>query len=622
MCGFAGLIQPGGGAVDAGLLDRMVETIRHRGPDEQGRHVGNGVGLATCRLSILDLARGQQPMGDSSGQVWVAYNGEIYNFRQIRAELEGRGRRFRTDCDTEVLLESYLEWGDSCVDRFNGMYAFSIWDGRMSRALLVRDRIGIKPLFYSWDGRRLLFASEPKAIFADPQLSRETDADAIHLFLSFLYIPAPHTIWKAVRKLRPGHRLVLEGGRLREEAYWRPQDVAPRRLGWSEAADELRWLLEEVVRMQLVSDVPLGAFLSGGIDSSTVVAMMSKVSSEPPRTFSIGFDMEEYSELADARRVADHFRTRHTEELLYPDVLSLVPEMVRHFDEPFGDSSMIPTYCVSRLARREVKVCLSGDGGDELFLGYSRYPSAVRIFDFGLPDRFPISFRRRFFGALSRMLPDGMKGKGRLRLFSFSEMERYGELVFAFPPHAQVSVLDGSTVGNGGVEAPYAHLASLWTATEGHTLLRRLQLVDVLGYLPDDILAKVDRSSMRCSLEVRVPLLDHRLMEFALSLPDEYKLRAGERKALLRAVVEDLLPPENLAKRKWGFVMPLSRWLQKDLVSLVDEVLGPAGVKRLELFEPRKVARLLEEHRRGKWDRANQIWALLVLGLWWREAVR
>jgi asparagine synthase (glutamine-hydrolysing) len=626
MCGICGVVSRADGPpITPELMAAMCRTIIHRGPDDEGIHLEAGAGLGTRRLSIIDLAGGHQPLANEDLTIWAAHNGEVYNFPELREELEGQGHTFRTRTDTEAVLHAYEQWGDGFVERLRGMFVTAIWDRPRRRLVIVRDRLGIKPLYYTLlaDGT-LVFGSELKAIVVHPGVRRELEPRALDLFLTLEYVPAPWSIFKSIQKLPAGHRLVYKDGRIAVEKYWDLPGgkaigrVKPEKL--PEVCDELYALLKESVKLRLISDVPLGAFLSGGIDSSTIVGLMRELGASPLKTFSIGFKDASYNELEHARRIARLFETEHEELVLEPRALELTEMLVRHLDEPFGDFSIFPTYLVSKMARAHVTVALSGDGGDEVFGGYETYQAQTL-------SRFPFAVPlARAAGAVVRRLPPAARKKG-----TWNKLRRY---VQAFDNPASLRHLrwmmflsrkdrrnlyaNGLVDALGGLADPsemepfasfYGRLGD-FDRTNGELYL------DLKTYLADDILVKVDRMSMAPSLEARVPLLDHKLVEFAFSLPGELKVRGFETKWIFKKTMERLLPRETLYRKKEGFSIPIKHWLATDLK---DMMLGYLDAKRLReegLFEPAAVEAMIKAHLRGRENYSHQLWALMVFEIW------
>jgi asparagine synthase (glutamine-hydrolysing) len=590
----------------------MCASLAHRGPDDEGFYLSREAGLGMRRLSIIDLSTGRQPVANEDGTVWTVMNGEIYNYRELRKELQAAGHRLATVSDTEVIVHLYEEHGGRAVEHLRGMFAFALWDERRRRLLVARDRIGIKPLYYAETGGRLAFASEVKALLQLDIAPRLNCRSLGHL-LTFLTTPRTDSIVEGVHKLEPGHLLwasAEEGVRL--ERYWDLPSSSEKPVGEEEAAEALREVLAESVRLHMISDVPLGAFLSGGVDSSAVVALMAGASPQPIRTFTIGFTDADHSEVEYARVVAQQYHTRHRELCLEPDALDVVDELAWYLDEPFGDASAIPTYMVSRLAAQDVKVVLSGDGGDELFGGYDKY--VVEAGERGR-DRLP-SAARRALGSLARMAPDGMRGRRWLRHLSFSGPERYLDAWAFFSPQELARLLGPEARARVAEADPWREaLASLIARSDGHWLTA-LQLLDLETYLPLDILTKVDRMSMAHSLEARVPLLDHKVVEYAFSLPADLKLRPGATKYVFKRALRGLLPDSILDRRKHGFAVPLGRWFRG--TSFVSDLLLSGRCRKRGLLDPEAVARLVRRHERGR-PLDLQVWTLVSLELWARR---
>jgi asparagine synthase (glutamine-hydrolysing) len=623
MCGIAGFC--GERPLPRSLLAAMNATIRHRGPDDEGvwiagpaarggwANASGEVGLAQQRLSIIDLSpAGHGPMPNDDESLWITYNGEVYNFKEIRRELEAAGFRFRSQTDTEVVLKAYEKWGVDCLERLAGMFAFAIWDARARRLFLARDRLGKKPLYYAEYAGRFAFASELKALAADPDLPAEIDSEALALYLRWGYVPSPRSIFRAVRKLPPAHYAVWESGRLAVRRYWDPIAIAlsaPYRGGDAEAEEQLESLLAEAVRGRMISDVPLGAFLSGGIDSSLVVALMQEQSARPVQSFTIRFENPEYNEADHAAAVARHLGTEHHEETCSGremlDAIEKVPEI---FDEPFADSSSVPTYLVSRMTRRHVTVALSGDGGDELFFGYPRYAAydmtswllaSPRVVRGATAMAVGLVPRRRFRRAAS--------------ILRQSDPDLYARFVTYFRPD-EVAELTGS---------PAADYPSY---REGRRLLEPLPLsgrppvLDLVTYLPEDILTKVDRASMAVSLETRNPLLDHRVVEFALRLPLKMKWRGRVSKWLLRRVLYRKVPRTLIDRPKMGFGVPLGDWFAGPLRGPMTDRLRSHRLEEMGL-DPRIARRTWENFLAGSRDRLELLWSLWTLDSWaqtWR----
>jgi asparagine synthase (glutamine-hydrolysing) len=620
MCGIAGHV----GATPRELLSAMLGLLKHRGPDDSGIHSAGDVGLGMTRLAIIDLVTGRQPMSDDSGRYWIVFNGEIYNFRQLRAELMTAGRRFRTRSDTEVILHAYAVHGEACVERLAGMFAFAIWDDAERRLFLARDRLGKKPLYYWHRDRLFLFASEPKALLCHPAVARSVDWAALHHYLAFGYTPAARSIFDSIRKLSPAHTATLVDGRLTQRRYWQlPASSARSRGGFGESAEAVRAGLREAVRLRLESDVPLGVFLSGGIDSSAVVASMREVTSGRLATFSVGFGRAapSYDELAYARLVAQRFATDHHEEILEPDVRALLPDIVRAFDEPFADSSAIPTYVVAQATARHVKVALSGIGGDETFGGYPRY-LGLRVS--ALHGKLP-RWLRHATRALAGRLPDSASSRNWAdwaRRFTAEPDATPGERYIGwtrFFDDARLAVLaKPALLAHLGPAVDEAQRRAFATAGHGDPVDGAFR-VDLSTYLPDDLLAMADRMSMASSLEVRAPFCDHRLIEESLRLSPRTKMPGGRLKGLLKAAFAGVLPKEVLAHRKQGFMIPLGDWLRRELRPTLDDLLSPDCVRTRGLFDADAVEALRREHLSGARTHADRLWTLMMLELWMRE---
>ena len=618
-------------------LPEATSKLIHRGPDDTGLFFDreSGVGLGHRRLSVIDLSEaGRQPMASDDGMVHIVYNGEIYNFQEIRSTLEGHGHHFRTETDTEVIIKAYLEWGIDCLTRFVGMFALALWDKRIGRLFLARDRIGIKPLYYYFDGETFLFGSELKALMAFRNFPKNIDADAVPLFLHYQYIPAPRTIFQNTYKLLPGHHLIYNGRDLKTDAYWTlPQAGASGQSfeGKEEdIVDELDNLLGEAVSGRLISDVPLGALLSGGIDSSLVVALMQKISNSPVRTFSIGFREQGYDEAPWAAKVAKHLGTDHTEFYVTPEeAIDIIPRLPEIYDEPFADASAIPTSLVARLARSKVTVALSGDGGDEQFAGYVRYwstramattfqrlPESVRK-SLGLAlERIPSSWVERCYLPWRHLLPQRFnvanfidKWEKLVSLMGRVRLEELYRMTICLWPEEDLRRL----LGGGLAETQFEET---FRETEGWPVLSRLMRVDQKTYLPDAMLTKVDRASMAVSLEVRVPLLDHRVVEFTSKIPDSLKYRGGKGKYLLRRLLARYVPESLFERPKMGFGVPIEDWFRCELKEMLLDYLSPERLKREGLFDETLVERRIREHLSGQANHQYRLWALLIWEMW------
>lgn len=621
MCGIAGIVGAEPGAVvEAAAVQRMCHTIVHRGPDDEGIYVHGGVGLGMRRLSIIDLVTGRQPIHNEDRTVWVVFNGEIYNFPELRAELERAGHHFYTHSDTEVIVHLYEDLGARCVEKLRGMFAFALYDERRKRLLLARDRLGKKPLHYALQNGRLLFGSEIKALLAVAPELAEINQEGLLQFFSFGYIPDPQTAFARIQKLPPGHLLEWADGRLTVRSYWDlPAYGNSAPSTEEECLEELEHRLAEAVRIRLISDVPLGALLSGGVDSSTVVALMARASSGRVKTFSIGFRKEDFNESEYARAVAKRFDTEHHELILEPKISETLQTLTSVLEEPFADSSMLPTYYVSCLARQHVTVALSGDGGDEIFAGYTRYQNHLRGPSI---DFLPAWTGRWYRNYVYPWLPADLPGRRFLYNASLRPHDRYIDSITHLPPCSRESSLfsDDFLARARGYECPSALFRRYLENAPAGDPLSRLQYLDTKTYLPGDILTKVDRMSMATSLEVRVPLLDHVFLEWVTRLPVERKLCGNVSKYLLRKLAVRVgVPQEVLNRRKQGFALPLVHWLRSELKQeLVELLLEPRSLQR-GYFNPRTLRQLIEEHVRGRRDRSGQIWLLLIFELWHRN---
>ncbi|OGG48164.1 MAG: asparagine synthase (glutamine-hydrolyzing) [Candidatus Handelsmanbacteria bacterium RIFCSPLOWO2_12_FULL_64_10] len=609
---------------------RLRDLMAHRGPDDAGLWEGEDRAwwLAHRRLAILDLtASGHQPMGTEDGRFWLTYNGEMYTFRELGQELRAAGVAVRGRSDTEVALKALAYWGASALAKFRGMFAFGFLDLGRDELWLARDRLGKKPLYYwvSEDRRRFRFASELKALAEDPQVSPALDPLAVEDFLAFQYIPAPGTIYRGICKLRPGHRLVVRRGgdgrvSLEEAPYWRLRFDPDPGMSREAALEELEARLLEAVSLRLVSDVPIGAFISGGVDSSLVAALMARLVDRPIQTYTVGFEEEAYSELPYARQVAGHIGSDHHERIVTPDAVELLPRLVAQYDEPFGDSSALPTYLVSQFARESVTVCLSGDGGDEVFGGYDSYVAMQKA---GRMSWAP----RPVWRLLASAIPSHHVYHKRLRLMALDEGRRFTELTGIFPSWERPSLYSRAfsevlraTRSRADAPGPAERFLPLFEGLpDSATLLDRMANQDIHAYLTEDILVKVDRASMLNSLEVRVPMLDHPLVEFAARVPARLRIAGGEPKHLLKSLARRLVPPQVIDRPKWGFGVPLKLWFRGALLPYARRMLlGPDAISGA-LLDPRAVAFVIDRHQRGGRDFNHQIWLLLVLEHWCRQ---
>jgi asparagine synthase (glutamine-hydrolysing) len=596
----------------------MNETIVHRGPDDEGIFVGPGIGLGFRRLSIIDLSGGHQPIANEDGSIWVMLNGEIYNYPELRNEMLEKGHTLATRSDTETIVHLYEEYGEGCFARLRGMFAVVIWDSNQRKLLMARDRVGKKPLFYSADSKRFLFGSELKALLAGDNLSREMDPQALSDYFSFGYIPAPKTIYRSVRKVLPGHYItVSRDGAVRENSYWKLSFGETEDLSEDEWCDRIRNELCEATRIRLMSDVPLGAFLSGGLDSSAVVATMSRLMNQPVTTCSIGFDVPQFDESKYARQVAEQFHTQHHEQVVKPDALAVVDKLAWHYDEPFADSSAIPTYYVSGIARKFVTVALGGDGGDENFAGYRRYQ--FDVMENRVRAHVPAGIRSSIFGPLGRWYPPlawaprVFRAKATFQSLSRNPLEGYFNSISIFRPGEKSKLFQkdfqNRLADYDSIEVLRHHYDR--AGTEDH--LSRIQYVDIQTYLPDDILTKVDRASMAVSLEVRAPLLDHRLIEMVARIPASLKLRGREGKYIFKRAMEPKLSRDILYRSKQGFAVPLAHWFRNELREMAHATIfdAPDGILDLRYLE-----KIWNDHQRGTFDRSAYLWAVLMFRKW------
>ena len=622
MCGIAGKLYLGGlRSVDPDLLERMGRVLAHRGPDDAGTYRSGPVGFASRRLAIVDLsAAGHQPMTSADGRYWITYNGEVYNFLELRTALERQGVAFRSRSDTEVILVLYERHGVDCLSHLRGMFAFAIWDTVARTLFIARDRLGKKPLVYYHDAERLVFGSEAKAILQDPEVPVGVDREALHHYLTLGYVPAPWSAFQGFRKLPPAHYLLVRDGRLSLHRYWTLRYTPKRRESAEELGEEMVARLREAVRLRLIADVPVGALLSGGMDSSTVVALMRQVASGPVRTFSIGFDRPDYDETRYARLVARRFETEHHELVVKPDAIDLVPPLVYHYNEPFADSSAIPSFAVCKMARGSVTVALNGDGGDETLVGYDRY-LATQLWRWG--DLAPGALRRAA-RSITGLLPPGRPGSLAYRARRFGELlarpptRRYAELISCFRADQKAELYTPAMAEAMTNLESEVLIDNALMASDAPSFPERAVHADVQLYLPDDLLVKMDIASMAQSLEVRSPFLDHEVVEFTAALPFRLKLAGMTQKALLKRVMRGVLPESVLRRSKMGFRVPIDQWLRSELRDMAhDLLLGPQARQR-GYFRPEIVARYLDEHLTGRAHHQDRLWSLLMLEWWHR----
>lgn len=626
MCGITGRLNYKAEIPDVTLIRKMAGTIIHRGPDDEGIYTAPHIALAQRRLAIIDLnPNAKAPLANEDNTIWVTFNGEIYNFQELRADLIARGHRFRVNSDTEVIVHLYEEYGTECLARMRGMFAFALWDQHKKILFAARDRLGKKPFYYTQTGSSFIFGSEIKAITADPEVSRTPNYAALDQYLTWQYVPSPLTAFEGIRKLPPGHFLIAgTDGSLKIEQYWEPPLEAEKfRLSAEEIAAELLALLREAVRMRMISDVPLGAFLSGGIDSGAIVALMAGESNQPVKTFSIGFEDERYNELPYARLLAERYGTEHHEYIVKPDVAETLPLLVRHYNEPFADSSALPTYYVSRMTRQEVTVALSGDGGDEIFAGYNHYEDVAR---WERMDVVPTPVRKVTGGLMTSVLEaipysnTGAKLARGFQMVGGTLPERYAVQMSIVKAQEKEQCYTANFQGLSRESAAQTAWHSLpWHPA--HNSVDWMMWHDQHFYLPDCLTVKVDIASMASSLEVRSPLMDHKFVEFAARIPTHLKTRNGVRKLIFKQAVKDLLPAEILSKPKTGFAVPLGRWFRTDLAGLLRETLLSERARQRDLLNQSALRAMLDEQESGRRDWSNRLWAFLFLELWFREFI-
>lgn len=646
MCGICGEIDFNHKSIRPEPIKRMCDILGHRGPDDEGMVYIRGnqcfekgdsfelpasqngfeVALGHRRLSIIDLSKAaHQPMCNEDGSVWIVFNGEIYNFQDLRRGLEKSGHRFKSHSDTEVIIHAYEEWDVECLNRFRGMFAFAIWDANLKQLFLARDRLGKKPLVYFEKNGRFIFASEIKAVLQAPNIERKVNPHALHEYLTYQYIPSPDTIFEGIKKLPPAHYLLYDpSGNIRIERYWKlhfPR-VQNTYNDLPELCDQIRTELEESVKLRLISDVPVGAFLSGGIDSSLIVGIMAKLSGKPVKTFSIGFDEKEFDELCYAKLVSDQFATEHYEFVVTPNAIEILPRLVWYYNEPFADSSAIATYYVANLTKNYVKVVLTGDAGDENFAGYQRYLWSKWVAQF---IRIPEKLRRGLLPALLRGISSfHWKEKSLRRLVDFMESlsvdpgKNYAEQIKIFNAKEKEDIYTKDFGENLKNTNPLDFLLKKFEEAETDDLLDKLLYVDIHSYLPEDLLVKMDIATMANSLEARVPFLDHEFMERVAGIPSSLKLRGSVTKFILKKAFSNFLPREILERKKMGFGVPISRWFRKELKKYVYEILLDRKALDRGYFRKEGIQRLLDEHVALRYDHSARIWALLILEIWFR----
>ena len=649
MCGIAGIFNCNGAPIDKQLLIRMTRTLTHRGPDEEGYfvntlkgvtdiepqipfHTFNGmsgkavdtvpqghVGLGHRRLSIIDLSTGQQPLCNEDGSIWIVFNGEIYNFQAVQSELDKKGHRFRTNSDTETIVHAYEEWGEQALGRLRGMFSFALWDERQQQLLLARDRLGKKPLYYLQEQERILFGSEIKAILEAPGVSRDLDVHALSDYLSLLYVPAPRSIFSSIRKLPAGHYAIASRDSFEVRSYWDLNFAPCHELSEAQMMDDLLGILEESTRLRMISDVPLGAFLSGGVDSSAVVAMMAQASKEPVITNSISFSVSSYDETEYARKIARQFTTNHHEFRVEPEAMSVIEKLAWHYDEPFADSSAIPTYYVSQIARNNVTVSLSGDGGDENFAGYHRYYYDLR--ENVVRNLLPAAFQKPIFEGMTKLYPQSealssiFRGKAFLKNVARDPVDAYFFSMSAFHDDEKQHLLKPEVFkALGGYRtSELFHQISNSAPAEDH--LSRIQYLDIKTYLCGDILAKVDRASMAVSLEVRCPILDHVFMEYVARIPSKLKRVGTDGKHIIKKALKRYLPDDILYRRKMGFGVPVLEWLKSDLREYAGNLILEGSASQTYLQRD-YLEKIWDQHQRGSRDLSMELWNIMMFNLW------
>ncbi len=626
MCGIVGFINGDLSSANRNILTMMNEAIHHRGPDEDGFYLNENIGLAMRRLSIIDLSGGQQPIYNQDKTKSIVFNGEIYNFQELRQSLEKGGHRFYTNSDTEVIIHLYDEYGTDCVQHLRGMFAFAIWDEREKSLFLARDRVGKKPLLYSHlPNGSLVFGSEFQALLKHPDISRDVDYTAIHHYLSFAYVPAPLTAYKKIHKLKPGHWLLWKNSEIKIEHYWQPDFSKKIKISEREAEEETLRLLREAVKLRLISEVPLGAFLSGGVDSSVIVALMAEQSTTPVKTFSIGFEEQDFSELKYARMVAEHVGAEHNEFIVKPDALEVLPTLVKHYGEPYADPSAIPTYYVARETRKHVTVALNGDGGDESFAGYERYAAMA------LAERYlklPKILRKSIIEKMVNFVPTSETRRSRARdLKRFFEtassprVERYFRWMSVIKREMKEELYTEQFHYERASKESINFLQPWYAKANGIGVIDATMMTDQQTYLPDDLLVKVDIASMANSLEARSPLLDHHVIEFAATLPENLKLHGITSKYLLKKIAAKLVPPKAVYRRKMGFGVPVGSWFRGALEPFLRETLLSEKSLARGLFRPETVSRFVAQHTSGERDFTYQLWTLLMLELWFEQFI-
>ncbi|MEL6922652.1 MAG: asparagine synthase (glutamine-hydrolyzing) [Bacteroidota bacterium] len=621
MCGICGIVHyDRQQSVKAATLSSMAQSIVHRGPDDEGYHLQGRVGLGFRRLSIIDLDTGHQPLSNEDGTIWIAFNGEVYNFGSLRQQLLARGHRFKTKSDTETIVHLYEEYGKDCVQHLRGMFAFAIWDERRQQLFCARDRFGIKPFFYHLSKDGIAFASEIKALLRLPNVSREMDPVALDSYFAYKYITDDRSIYQSIKKLPPAHTLQLDLSgsqpQLRIDRYWDIAYQPDHQTDEREWCERLKAELRTAIQLRMISDVPLGAFLSGGIDSSSVVGIMAGLSANPVKTFSIGFAEPQYNELPFARMVANRYGTDHHEKIIEPESVSLLPTLAAGYDEPFADSSAIPTYYVSQFARQHVTVVLSGDGGDELFAGYSSYAKLAKINRYNfVPD----AIRPHLWGTLNNMLPDSFYGKGLSYYLAQPKAQLSARLATLWQQPERRQLYRPDFLESLNMVFAEQHKEQLLRQSNAEDAIFKAQELDMRTYMVDDILTKVDRASMLNSLEARVPLLDHKVAELSFKIPTALKLRGDCQKYIFKKAMAAYLPHEVLHHHKQGFTVPMKMWFRDSLQDYVQDRLGSRNNVLSDYLKMDKVHKVVQAHRKGMRDLNEKIWSLLFLDAWLQQ---
>jgi len=621
MCGICGIYNFNEQQlISREILKRMTDVLAHRGPDDEGYYVGGNIGLGHRRLSIIDLAAGHQPMSNEDGSIWIVFNGEIYNYPELHKTLLNKGHKFKTKSDTETIIHLYEEEGEDCVNNLRGMFAFAIWDQKNRKLLLARDRLGIKPLYYFIDNERCIFGSEMKSILQCPDVPREVNPQALDDYLTFLCVPAPKTIFRDVKKLLPGCILICTPDRISVKQYWDVDFSDVSDLTENDYIEQIYHILQDSVKCRLMSEVPLGAFLSGGIDSSAIVGIMSNLLENPVTTSSIGFREKTYSELNYAKIVASHFKTEHHEHIVTPDASEILPKLIWHLDEPFADASAIPTYYVSQTARQHVTVALSGDGGDEMFAGYRRY--YYDSLENYCRQVIPTELRRYIIGTIAKIypkadwLPQPLRAKTFLTNVSMSPERGFFNSRSTCEYQLRQKLYTPDFKRKLDNYDSFNVLEHHFQKANTDDALSKVQYVDIKTYLVDDILTKVDRMSMAHSLEVRVPLLDHNLVEYVATIPSNLKLKGKQSKYIFKNILRNLLPEEILLRKKMGFTVPIGNWLKNDLKPMAEELLLNGRMSNRGYFEAGMIKKMWEQHQRGIKNYESPLWCLLILEMW------